>query len=157
MEMYLLLKIHEDNSQVGFAIEVKTNRNHLYWTISQREMQRNMTHWCGTWISSFKDIVKNRTIMKRNTFRHIYSNNTKYMIYDYSTANLTNNGNNIDTAILASKKKLLKSFIYLPIDIKIEYLRQNANIINAANATYNNLLKVTLLENLAAELKRIIN
>ncbi len=51
----------------------------------------------------------------------------------------------------------VKSFIYLPIDIKIEYVRQNANIINAANNNYNNVLKNTLLENLAAELTRIIN
>lgn len=157
MEMYLLLKIHEDNSQVGFAIEVEDNINHAYWIISQREMQRNMSHWCGTWISSFRSITTGRSIMQRQTFRKIYQLNTKYMIYDYSTINLTNNNNNIDNAILASKKKLLKSFIYLPVDIKIEYLRQNANIINAANNTYNNVLKNTLLENLAAELKRIIN
>lgn len=157
MEIYLLLKIHEDNSQVGFAIEVPNTVNHRIWTISQREMQKNMSHWCGTWLSSFKDTTSNVSVIRINTFRNIYSNNTRYMIYDYSTTNLTNNGNNIDTAILASKKNLLKSFIYLPIDMKIEYLRQNANIINAANATYNNVLKNTLLENLAAELKRIIN
>lgn len=151
IEMYLLLKIHEDNSQVGFAIEVEDAQNHSIWLISQTEMQRNMSHWCGAWISSVRDVAKRTTIMKKKTFRKIYQHHTRYMIYDYSNKNLRNNNNNVDNAILASKKNLLKSFIYLPIDVKIEYLRQNVGIIN------NNVLKNTLLENLAAELKRIIN
>ncbi len=157
VEMYLLLKIHEDNSDVGFSIEVPyINVNHSYWKISQREMKRNMAHWCGSWISNFKDDT-NTLFVKKFNFRHAYNNITRYMIYDYSLNNLRSNNNNINNALLNSKKNLLKSFIFLPIDIKIEYLRQNALIINTANANYNNVMKYDLLIDLANELIRLIN
>jgi hypothetical protein len=124
-EMYLLLRIYEDGTNVGFGLERQNMAAHNIWSISEPETATNLSHWTCIW---------NREIYtpaggfanQINTFRTFptYPQRQNNML-----TVLANPANNADPAnnatITASKKKLINAFCYLPIDYRIEFIRQN--------------------------------
>lgn len=111
IEMYFLIRIYENPNYVGFGSESSINDvygRHPYWTITQRAIGHAISHWTCKWNRLVWD--GNEFVRRIFIFRNVYNN----------VNNRTIMLSNVD-----SKKLILKYFLLVLIDYRIEYIRQN--------------------------------
>lgn len=117
IEIYFLTRIYESIDDIAFGSESDKNNaqeRHAYWTITQRNIFHSISHWTCKW----KRLIYQNRVFNNNvhTFRNVY-----------------NNLNNRTIWIGQSKRNFLKYFIFIPIDYRIEYIRQNNFISDPIN------------------------
>ena len=133
-EIYLLLRIYEDGTNVGVRTEfelpdphvqvpVPTGRHRL-WTLTQQQLNRGLTHWCGLWkrLTFNNGAFINSDYYFRSVFNNDYEENNWFV--ELINPNNINDPANTAT-ITASKKRFLDIFLYPIIDYRIEFIRQN--------------------------------
>lgn len=160
LEIYLLGRIYEESFGYGFEHACKKdilgnpvyncahdpNYKHDFWTITQDKTQNGVSHWVGVWK---RLVYKNDTIhFEPGFFRSIYPNTLRVLyLHEIKTENDYNQANK--DSITISKKFSLLSFMYLPIDYRIEFIRQNSPFPNSA-------YRVPALRNIATKINDII-
>jgi len=124
LEIYLLIRINEDPSNVGVGLESQNNTRHNYWINTQNELQsqspgfnNHISHWFTIW----KDSPANITLFREAPGFQVH-HLSKNAVTDtfLTTLNIKNK----------NQKKMIQSLILPIFDSYSEYCRQNPTLNN---------------------------
>lgn len=162
LEMYLLGRIYEEDfgycleqgcadimGQPVYTCQYDPNYRHSYWKITQDETNMGMSHWVGNWR---RDIYKNNAIVNESYhFRSVYPNTTQeHYLHKMDVPNENDNHPNNKVSITNSKKLALKFFMYVPIDYRTEFIKQNNPFPQSVN-------RIQELRDIVDKIKNMIN